>query len=101
MRNVEKLKLGSNPPEPPPRNIVLKPIKTNIYRWELTMPHILMPSVFSVSSEKSENMKNNKIREEMKENLDHLESTDDVDGRLMELGARPKTFNTSMTMDIR
>ena len=33
MRNVEKLKLDRTPPEPPPRNIILKPVKTNIYRW--------------------------------------------------------------------
>ena len=46
-------------------------------------------------------MKNNKITEEMKENLNNTETADDVQGRLKELGARPKTFNTSLTMDIR
>ena len=30
---VEKMKLDKTPPEPPPRNIILKPVKSNIYRW--------------------------------------------------------------------
>ena len=33
VRNVEKMKLDKTPPEPPPRNIILKPVKSNIYRW--------------------------------------------------------------------
>ena len=32
-RSVEKMKLDKTPPDPPPRNIVLKPVKSNIYRW--------------------------------------------------------------------
>ena len=55
----------------------------------------------SASSERNENIKNNKISEEMKENLNDNEGSDHVDGRLRELGARPKTVNTSLTMDIR
>ena len=55
----------------------------------------------SASSERNENIKNNKITEEMKENLNDNEGSDHVDGRLRELGARPKTVNTSLTMDIR
>ena len=33
LKNVEKMKLDKTPPEPPPRNIILKPVKSNIYRW--------------------------------------------------------------------
>ena len=33
VKNVEKMKLDKTPPEPPPRNIILKPVKSNIYRW--------------------------------------------------------------------
>ena len=32
VKNVEKMKLEKTPPEPPPRNIILKPVKSNIYR---------------------------------------------------------------------
>lgn len=46
-------------------------------------------------------MKSSNIMEEMmKENVGS-ESPDEVDMKLRELGARPKTGNTSMTMDIR
>ena len=46
-------------------------------------------------------MKSSNIMEEMmKENVGS-ERTDEVDMKLRELGARPKTCNTSMTMDIR
>ena len=35
VRNPEKMKLDKTPPEPPPRNIILKPVKSNIYRWRV------------------------------------------------------------------
>ena len=38
-KDVEKMKLDKTPPEPPPRNIILKPVKSNIYRsgvWSLS-----------------------------------------------------------------
>ena len=35
VKDVEKMKLDKTPPEPPPRNIILKPVKSNIYRWSL------------------------------------------------------------------
>ena len=46
-------------------------------------------------------MKSSNIMEDMmKENVG-TERTDEVDMKLRELGARPKTCNTSMTIDIR
>ena len=54
-----------------------------------------------VISEKADNIKASSIMSEMmKENVCGDE-TDEVDSNLRELGARPKTANTSMTMDIR
>ena len=32
VKNVEKMKVDKTPPEPPPRNVILKPVKSNIYR---------------------------------------------------------------------
>ena len=55
----------------------------------------------SVGCERNESMKSSNIMEEMmKENV-VSERTDEVDMKLRELGARPKTCNTSMTIDIR
>ena len=52
----------------------------------------------SVGCERTESMKSSNIMEEMmKENVG-TERTDEVDMKLRELGARPKTCNT---MDIR
>ena len=31
IRNVDRMKLDKTPPEPPPRNLILKPVKANIY----------------------------------------------------------------------
>ena len=55
----------------------------------------------SVGCERNESMKSSNILEEMmKENV-VTDRTDEVDMKLRELGARPKTCNSSMTMDIR
>ena len=67
----------------------------------LVVAQILTFIFCSVGCERNESMKSSNIVEEMmKENV-VTDRTDEVDMKLRELGARPKTCNTSMTMDIR
>ena len=57
--------------------------------------------LFSVGGERNDLIRSSNIMEEMmKENVES-ERSDEVDLKLRELGARPKTCNTAMTMDIR
>ena len=102
-RSVEKMKLDKTPPDPPPRNIILKPVKSNIYRWSGWFSWWPVSSFIfcSLGHDRNESIKSSNILEEMmKENVGS-ERTDEVDMKLRDLGARPKTCNNSMTMDIR
>ena len=70
-------------------------------RWWLLDWSILSSILFSVGCERTESVKSTNIKEQMmKENVES-ERIDEVDIKLRELGARPKTCNTAMTMDIR
>ena len=67
-------------------------------RWWLLDWSILSSILCSVGCERTESVKSTNIKEQMmKENVES-ERIDEVDMKLRELGARPKTCNT---MDIR
>merc|ERR1711874_371025 len=101
-------KLTKNAPEPPPRNSILKPESIYENHEKLAKENIYSDCDTSGDSIKVDAEKNKNLMDDIMISEDDVLSEDESENEyevaeevLRELGARPKTNNSRMTIDIR